>query len=712
MAQIIDPDPYSNSYFFITGFSDIFGAGKNSFVINCTNKVIESELSVFAYDVNGNSLPVTSIKSIGSGTSNFGKTYVVNISSEIQNGIGKIEINGRGVNTGEYTGSIAFFGDQAYPITKNTRLPLIQAPPAAPFFIENVKWSRNILIDTSNSTTSEVRFFDLPSVHIEPQLYYFSNYPRALNRMASGSCSAIAITPKNNSNAEVDYSKTKPIYQLYANDNFTFKSSMAGEKIRIKNPYIKNFTFSSFSNNQIEFEGILNTDFIATIEKVINSKTLLVNIPFMTVGDLINRTNEDSIYSKNNLVKIFGYNINDDPARQTTYIKRNFYVLSISHADFEIFYKEFPDPLAISASSAIKSLINVEVSNLRTYCGNIDQYKIYGKSLNSPESKIVLCEGKVEADELLVSSNFRSGIYDSAGMFYSQAFLNNFWLKTSNDITFIQTSSVYINGAYISHSLNTNEVDYVIFKDDTTGNTRNSVYDSFSFDNKSYWYANSDAFLNSGIYPTSSYSEITNIAILSNYVSSIENLSTGSIHDSNSIKLRGLSLYEFKMNIRPDFSNSSTSVLKIYFSGSNGPNGNSGQRLIGKVDSDFNFGASDVFSSTFFMDVTAYGTIKIVPSEGGWHISELSLKPYKAVDYSIDSFAVKVPLKSEVSNQLYEIEVELYDGSKKLAYGNNSYTFYKNKMYVPLKKRIFIDPTGNAVTSGGPSGSIIDGGGA
>jgi len=81
----------------------------------------------------------------------------------------------------------------------------------------------------------------------------------------------------------------------------------------------------------------------------------------------------------------------------------------------------------------------------------------------------------------------------------------------------------------------------------------------------------------------------------------------------------------------------------------------------------------------------------LVPVSGEWTISELSLCAYQSVDYSVDSFNVKVPMPVSVENELYEIELELYDGAGKLAYGKNSYTFTYNKKFLPLKKQVFID---------------------
>lgn len=691
MAQIIDSDPYSNEYFFITGFSEVFGAGKNSFVVNCTKKIlVGQELNVTAYDPDGNSLAVTEIETPGPEgieLPEFNEVYIVSVPESTPNGVGHLEINATGIDTGIYTGSISYFKGKAYPVNKDTRLPLVQAPNSSPFPEIDVKWSRNILIDTVNSTTSQVRFFDLPYIDVTPQLYNYTLYPTGSYRLASGSCFSIAVKPKNNGNGNFDYYKDKPLYQLYANDNHSFSGSMEGEKIRIKNPYVKNFTYANYSNNQITFEGVLNTDFIATIEKVINSSSLLIDIPFSTVSDLVNRVNEDSVYNKNNLVNIFGYNVNDDPAKQTVYKKNNFYILSIANADYEIFYKEIPDNVSTESSSTVRSLLNIEFQNLRTYCGKIESYKIYGQSLNTPEYRILLCEGKVAGEELIISKNFTSGLYNNAGKFYSQAYTDRFWL-TSGAVIFNQNHAGYINGATIGNVNLAGANDYVIFKDDTTGMSRTPAYINYNLVDKSYWYANADAFINSYTIPSSSYEAAAAIPELAGFENSMENLLTGSIHDSNPILLRHSTLYEFSMNIRPFSNNTSDSVLHVYFLSGNDI------KLIGNIDNTFRFGSNEVYSYTFFSDINKFGTIKLVPSAGQWHISNLSLTPYSYVDYSIDSFAVKVPLRPLVTNELYNIEAELYDAGGNLAYGDGSYSFKNNLLFKPLKKQVFVDPRG------------------
>jgi hypothetical protein len=716
MAQITDTDPNSNDYFFVTGLVDnTFKAGKNSFIINATNLILVSKpVSVNFYDADRNSIVVREIdpaKTGGIELAKFGDVYVVNIPSTSTMGIGKLEVKGTGIDVGLYTGSIAFFNNKAYPVSDTQRLPLIKAPSLASFPEINVLWTRNILIDPESKTQSEIRFFDYPYINVEPKIYNAPDYPVASYRIASGSCSTIAVVPKNNA-ARPTYTADNPIYQLYQSSGDKFTSSMEGEKIRIKNPYVRNFTYANLSNNQIKYEGVLNTDFIATIDRVVNETTLLLNIPFATVSDLIDRTNEDSIYNKSNLVDINGYTVNDDPQKQTTFFKKNFYVLSIAKAEYEIIHKSIPTSLAASVITgstvvAKKSIVDIEFNNLRAYCGNVASYKVYKKSLNSPESKTLVIDGKVEADEHIVSNNFNNGLYNKAGYFFDQPHVDRFWLKSGSP-TFTQDNTVLIDGVSVGHSGNSAQTDYIIFKDDTTGAARSANYIDYNLVDKSYWYAKSDAFLNSATFPTASYDNIANAPILSSYSNSQENLLSGAVHDSNPIKLRKSTLYKFSMRVRPSSGNSTESKLYVYFIGG------TYKKLIGLIDSTFKYQTDELYELPFFSDSEKYGTIIFVPVIGNWYISAVSLNPYENLDYSIDSFAAKIPLPNSVRNELFELEVELYDGHGRLAYGDGSYTFIYNKIFSPLKKQIFIDPLGiiTVAGSGGVGSGDVDGGSA
>lgn len=687
METIVDIDYNSNSLFFLTNFSGTLKAGKNSLIINPTDRIYpNSNFELNVYDINGNELPTGVLKPTNSKyqeQTSAGNFYYINVNSDTPPGIGRIEIRAKGLYLFDYTGSIAFYKNIAYKVEKNQKLPLTQAvsggfiPPA------NIIWTRNVLIDSSSPTDSEIRFFDRPSISVTSQIYPASIYPTGSYTLSSGSFSAIALNPKNNYDGDYEYQFDSPMYQVYSNSGNKFSSSMEGETIRLKNPNVKRFTYSNFLNNQINFQGTLNTDFICKIKKVINESTLLLEIPFETVSDLIGKTNKDSVYTKNNLVDIKGYTVIDDPDKQTVYHKKNFYILSVDSGDYEVFHNSVPIEVPITSSN--KVLLNVEVEKIRPLCGHLSRYKLYYKSLNSPESSTLLCEGKIEPDEHIISNNFNNGLYNHVGKFYNQSYLSKYW-KIFGSCTFSHDNSVIIDGARIGHSGNSSQTDYVILKDNTS--VSDATYYSYNLQSDSHWYTNKNVFLNYSQYPTSSYVGANGVLGVGSFLSSQENLISGSIHDSNPIKLREKTLYKFSMTVRSSGDNTNSSKMYVYFV--------SGEEKIqiGYIDSAFNFGANQDYTYTFFSDISKYGTIMFVPVLGNWHISSVSIMPYHAVDYSLDSFAVKIPINRPLSNELYEIEMELYDSQNRLAYGKNSYTFYYNKTFSPLKTKVFVDPKG------------------
>ena len=163
MAQLLDSDYNSNTYFFLTNFSDVLKAGKNSFTINPTQFVLpNTSLTVKVYDTQNNELPCGVIKPTNakfSEQTNTGQLYYVNVAEDTVNGFGKIEIKGLGLNLVDYTGSVAYYNNQGYKVSKDQRLPLTSAPSSAPLQTVEVVWQRNLLIDTTKKTDSEVRFF-------------------------------------------------------------------------------------------------------------------------------------------------------------------------------------------------------------------------------------------------------------------------------------------------------------------------------------------------------------------------------------------------------------------------------------------------------------------------------------------------------------------------------------------------------------------------
>ena len=705
MDQVPDSNS-QNTYFLLSNFKDTLKSGKNSFIVNPTNLVVPgSDITLSAYDVDGNKLSCGVIRPTDAKyneVTDSGKLYYVNIPSTTLPGVGRLEIRSVGLSVGDYTGKIAYFNNDGYKIDENQRLPLIQSPSSTPLTKVNVLWSVNVLIDPTKKTDTEVRFFDSPYIEVSSEIYDCPIYPLLSYFLSSGSFSSIAVVPKNNSDGDYDYQYDKPIYQLYWKGGSKFSSSMEGEQVRIKSPTVKKFTYTNYTNNQIQYEGLLSTDFIANIDSVVNDTTVLLDIPFSTVSDLIDRSNQDSSYAKNNLVNIKGYGTSNDPSKQTVNHKKNFYILSIDDGEFEIIHKnivtELPRAIVSGSTFYKKSILDIDFNNLRVLCGDLNSYKVYGRSLNSPETKTLICEGKIKPINLISTTKFDNGLYNDPGEFYNSTHVSKYWLVQGSCV-FSQTNQVFIDGVTVSHAGNENQSDYVIYKD-ATSTGRTAAYISCTLLANSYWYGKSDAFINFASYPTASYLGLDNSPILSPYTGSQENLIQGAVHDSNPILLKQNSLYEFSINVKPAAENESVSVLYVYFvSGTD-------KIKIATIDSTFRFGAGQRYKSTFFSDIERYGTIILVPVSGVWSISKLNLCSYQALDYSVDNFKIKIPIKATLNNELFEIEAELYDSAYQLAYGEDSYTFIYNQTFLPLKKQIFVDPNGTALVVGG--GGLFD----
>jgi hypothetical protein len=686
MADIVDKDPSSNEFFFITGISDYLGAGKNSFIINKTELIPDNvSINVHAYNSLGNELTVGLIQSkdakFGEETST-GILYSVYISDVETSGIGYISINSTAVNLSGYTGSWAYYNNIPYKISDTQNLPLIKKPETGELSTSSVEWKRNIIIDTTVSTTSEIRFFDIPSIEITSEIYSTCQYSTQSYYFSSGSFYSTSVFPKHNHNGDFD-TNNSIVYQIYKNGGDDFTSQMEGEEIRIKNLSVTKFIYSDRGNNNIEYQGKIDTDFIAKIGRVVNKNSLLLNIPFITVSEILNKTNQNSDYSKNDLTNIRGYVSNNDPDKQSVYHKKNFYSLSIESGEYEIINIRIPQFLDRGISK--KNILKIELKNLRTLCGKLKSYKMYGRSLNFPESRHLISEGYLESENMLKSNQYDSGLFDDLGRFYSQSHVDKYWLTSSNNITITQSNDVLIDGAIVSHPTNLNESDYIIFKDNTFEESRSFSYIQPPLMTSSYWYATRDEFNNQSSYPDSSFIVDNQ---LSPYTSSQENLISGSYRNSNSIKLSGNSLYKYSMRIRSNPINTNDSTLIVYFL--TGPN----KVKIGTIDSSYRYGANELYENTFFMPYTCFGTIILVPVQGSWNISQISITPHSSVGYSPDYSFFNVHVPNSIKNELYEIDVELYDSSEKLAYGKNSYTFIRNKTFMPLKKRVFVDPIG------------------
>ena len=209
-----------------------------------------------------------------------------------------------------------------------------------------VSWTRNILIDPSQNTITPVSFFGLPYINVTPEIYGLTHYSTGSYVLGTGSFYSVAVYPKNNYNGDYSDQFAQTTYQIFLKAGTPFSSSMQGEKIRLNNVSVKSFTYTNQTGNNLTYVGALNTDFVATIKQVINDSTLLLDVPFSTVADVVKVINQDSEYAKNNLVEMEAYTPNDNPAKQSVSYKKNFYVLSLDNGQFEVIYNSVSRPTA------------------------------------------------------------------------------------------------------------------------------------------------------------------------------------------------------------------------------------------------------------------------------------------------------------------------------------------------------------------------------
>ena len=230
MENTVDIDYNSNNYFFLTNYSDVFKAGKNSFIVNPTQYIVpNTSIEVSVFDSKGNLLPCGPIRPTNAKfpeETTTGQYYYVTVDSETNSGFGRIEIKGIGLYALGYTGSVAYYKNYAYKVEPSQRLPLLQPVSGAFIPKASVTWTRNVLIDTTSPTDSEIRFFDRPEISVSSEIYSCPSYPTASYVLSSGSFSAVAVNPKNNYDGDYDYQFDSPLYQIYLDAGSKFSSSM------------------------------------------------------------------------------------------------------------------------------------------------------------------------------------------------------------------------------------------------------------------------------------------------------------------------------------------------------------------------------------------------------------------------------------------------------------------------------------------------------
>jgi hypothetical protein len=518
--------------------------------------------------------------------------------------------------------------------------------------------------------------FDPPEVEVYQRNQALMNIPSCENRLTTGSFYSIANKPTHGTKIN------KPIsgdvdYVIFSDDT-AFSSSMDNCRIRFYDLEIDNIIYDDIRGVVNSFSGTTQTDFISSVKRVQTSKTLFLDRPIVisNVSLKNNVREEDSAYFE----------------RRSTY-----YVTNIKNGKYEIIHTSITPTNSLTGGELAVPELIINLKNLK-FTSIPTTFRILKQSLNTPGTPAEMSAGDISSFEVLRNNNMNPELRD-AGVFYNEDVLSNYWLSTVN-INIQHSPDKLIDSATITFngSDNSDEVEYVIFKENTPeGGPRTPEYVSPSYQTGSEWYTSPSLFPNFAISPEAFYS----CSLEDPYIQSIEVNLSGSVFNSNPIKLYKDVKYEFSVDwsfIRknnPDFS------LNFYYINTS-PTGFVRKQLIGKIDKDIVKSGSGVYKNTFVSKTTMFGTIIIVPKYiTSSAISNISIKPYQDDDYAIDMFSMYIPVDSLIKNEKLKLTVDFFDEGGL----NCSNT---------LSKIVYLDPAGYTELrygSGAGLPEIVDGGG-
>lgn len=295
--------------------------------------------------------------------------------------------------------------------------------------------------------------------------------------------------------------------------------------------------------------------------------------------------------------------------------------------------------------------------NIETFTGNVYKYKIYRSSLNAPYDAELVSDGIFYGNELLNDSESPRRATADIGIIDSPNQIDQYW-KSVGSISLSHDSSVMIDSMKLSgmtSDQNSNKSSYVIAK--------------LSGSNSDYIPYNSDDF--------SSYESRT---------------ATNSSYKTNFIRMYAGVEYELSMDLvceksSPDID----SKIQFYITSSmpsiiTHKNYDGFGLLIGSFD----YKTSEKFyankkhfgtvKTSFTINNDLNGTLVIVPSNGDYTISNVSIKPYTDFSLNPQTFTIRVPFDAKTENEGFEITCELFDINQNSVYrGLNTIKFFDPK---------------------------------
>lgn len=237
MRVDIEDTSYLSSYFNITDFNPIFGAGKNLLVINTTSLLSSNpNIQVEARDSNNNYLYLEAAVVLDK-VSNRQKYYFsLHVYDNLSSGPGKITIIGKTIDN------------------------------------KTVRWSANIVVSPNSENNSKVVFYNKPKLEVFPIINYsLSGSVEIYPKIITGSFYSIAVNPPKDFDLKNNYNRNKLDYRIVNSDG-QFVDGLENFPITLNINSIKPFGTT--------IPQSITESIALPVYKILNRNTLLVSEPY------------------------------------------------------------------------------------------------------------------------------------------------------------------------------------------------------------------------------------------------------------------------------------------------------------------------------------------------------------------------------------------------------------------------------------------------
>lgn len=297
--------------------------------------------------------------------------------------------------------------------------------------------------------------------------------------------------------------------------------------------------------------------------------------------------------------------------------------------------------------------------NIETFTGNVYRYKIFRSSLNAPYDSELVSDGTFFGNELLNDSESPRRATADLGIIHAPSQISTYWRTNHPSITLTHTPDILIDSMVITGLEsygNENKDRYIIAK--------------LSGSNSNYVPYNEDDFVSydSRTTPTSSYKtnfvrmykgveyEISMDLICEKTASNVDSSISFYITSSMPSRLSHKSYDGFGLNI-----------AKFDYKATE--NNNANRKYWGTV------------KKSFTINEDLNGTLVIVPSNGAYTVSNISIKPYTDFSLNPQTFTIRIPFDAKTENEGFRISCELFD-------------INQTSVFRDLKTIKFFDPNG------------------